>query len=238
MLLSGSSIVPVAGGIIIVLAIGAAVFIRMKKSPSSSDKKAAEDFIKGLSDTFYKTMIDIVNNADPKKFDNIEAFETDILEKIYNDIYEYTKAKLEEAAESDIISAMVLKVIDKDYIIKFVDSVFNNGNIESIIKDVWAKNFEEKVSEMEEVQDIAIGHDVDGNEIIYSGSDYNENFDEKNDLPLAEDEDIDQEALRKVIPPSDDEEPVYNEDTSEDESLFFFDKNGRKRDKKTGRYTK
>ena len=238
MLLTGSNIVPLICGIVVIIAAGIIIFLR-KTRPSSSDKKAAEEFIKGLSDTFYKTMLDIANSIDPKEFSNIEAFEESILKRIYSDIYDYTESKLKEAASTDIISAMVLKIIDKEYIINVIDTIYKNGNIENIIKDIWAKNFEEKVSEMESnIQDVAIGHDVNGNEIIYTGSDYNEDFDEKNDLPLAEEEEIDPEALSKVIPPSDDEEPSFNEDLIDEDDDIFIDKNGRKRDKKTGRYTK
>ena len=233
----------IIGGIIIILGFAVTFFVRLKLKSTKEANKSAEEFIKGLSDEFYSIMVKIIQNIDFSAIDisSLEEYEAMILEDIYSEIYDYTKSKLEEAAEDDILSTIALQLFTKKYISKFADKIFENGHVESLIKDSWSKYFESKINFIEGIQDVAIGHDIDGNEIIYSGDDYNEDFDEKNDLPVAEDEIIDQEALSKVIPPSDNEETPFNEDvieTDEDDLSYYIDNNGRKRDKKTGKFVK
>lgn len=234
--------VVITGGLIILAIFTVVTIIKMKLSNNAKGKSMAEDFLVSLSDEIYALMIKNIKEIDIEgfNFESLEEFEAKVLGVIYTSANSFVKNKIDELDEDAILPSVALKLLfDQDFVDKFTEEIFNNGHVEDIIKDAWSKYFQTKVESMEEnTEDVAIGHDVDGNEIIYSGPDYNEDFDEKNDLPLAEEEEIDPEALSKVIPPSDDEEPYYDEDVIEENEPFFIDKNGRKRDKKTGRYTK
>lgn len=264
--------ISIIGGIIIVL-IFAVVFI-YRTTKNNKNRQAAQDFVSGLADEFYKLILKEIKEFKIDNFDSIEEYTTELLNKIYNTIYDYTIKAAEEAAQTDALIALAISMINKDLIIKIVNQVIEKGNINDIIKDTWSKYFELKSNQIEEIPDESIGHDVDGNEIIYTGNGYNEDFDEKNDLPVVEEENIDESDLSNIIPPSDNEESPFNEDLimegepekpfldtenlniedaddlaisystdnnisdeNKDES-FFIDKNGRKRDKITGRYIK
>ena len=264
--------ISIIGGIIIVL-IFAVVFI-YRTTKNNKNKQAAQDFVSGLADEFYKLILKEIKEFKIDNFDSIEEYTTELLNKIYNTIYDYTIKAAEEAAQTDALISLAIKMIDKDLIIKIVDQVIEKGNINGIIKDNWSKYFELKSEQILEVPDESIGHDIDGNEIIYTGTEYNEDFDEKNDLPVVDKEIVNENDLSNIIPPSDNEESSFNEDIIAEEDIiessldinniniedtdeiaisystdnnisdenkdesFFIDKNGRKRDKITGRYIK
>ncbi len=240
-LLANNSLPVIIGGVVVLGLIILAFYIRLKTVPSATDKVKAEEFLKGLADTFYKKIIEIMNNIKIEDFSNLEEFEANALETIYDALFEYTESKVKEAAEQDIISALVLKALDKELIMKFLKSIIEDGNIEDKIKGLWDKHVEENIEELNNLEDVAYGIDVDGNKIYYTGEDYNEGEIDRSALPPVSDANFAPTADEKIIPPSDDENTYFDEATVEeidDENDVFIDGNGRKRSKKTGRYTK
>ena len=275
-LLTGSNTpiaVSIVGIVIVVGLAGLYYFVFYSKNKQKA-KDAANDFLSGLADEFYKLMVKEIKEFNIEEFDfeSLEDYEANLMKAIYDMIYDYTMKKLEDASKDDILTTLAIKMITREAIEQIADTVINNGNIKGLIKDTWAKYFENKVQGIEDTEDIAVGHDIDGNEIIYSGNEYNEDFDEKNDLSVVEDEIIDENDLSNIVPPSEDENTSFDEDVvmdgepekpyinpeerenpedlpigytdieaSEDDIedvSYFIDKNGRKRDKITGRYTK
>ena len=236
---------------VLIIAVGIAFFLIMNKK----EKNEAREFIIGLADEFYKLIINEVTkfNENIEKYETLEEYFDDLLEDIYNVIYDYTVGK---AYEVFGLNSIICKFITKEMINELVNQVIDSGNIKGLVRDNWSKYFEEKVTPLNEIEDVAVGHDVDGNEIVYSGNEYYEDFEEKTDLPVVEEEKVDEEALSRIIPPSDNENEEFSDDVVEDEQQeeitleysevetstddlpYFVDKNGRKRDKITGRYTK
>ena len=209
---NNGSIIAASIGIVLVLAGFFYAFIASKRDKNA--KEEANKFLTGLADEFYKLMVKEIKefNIEEFNFESIEDYQSTIMTALYDMIYDYTKGKIEEASDGDLLTALAIKMLDKETITKVAESVFENGDINGLIKDTWAKYFENKVKDIEDVEDISVGHDVEGNEIVYSGNEYNEDFDEKNDLPVVEEENIDQNDLSNIIPPSEDENRAFDED--------------------------
>ena len=256
-------------GIVLILGIAGFVFYLSRHN----SRKITIDFLNGLADEIYKLIVQTIKDFKIDEFDieSLEEYEAEVLKKLYNTVYTYVMDEMKsKASENDSpITYAMLALLKQEDVDKLLMSVYENGNAKILIKDAWAKYFENKVDSIESTQDVAIGHDIDGNEIIYSGNDYNEDFDEKHDLPVVEEEIINQDDHRVIIPPADTEnapitddlvmegepeKPYIKQDTpieedlpisytetnvsEEDDLPYFIDKNGRKRDKITGRYTK
>lgn len=144
-----STLVTVLGGVV-VLGLGVlAFYIRLKKNPSAADKQEAEKFLKGLEEVFYNKMIDIVNTTNFIEYHSFVALETDILNKIYDAIWEYTQKEMEEAAKSDILTAMALKALDKKNVLAFVDRLISMTDVRDQINTKWSDSFKVKISSME-----------------------------------------------------------------------------------------
>ena len=258
-------------GIVLILGLFGFGLYKVFIVDKSKAKKLLEDFLNGLADEIYKIIVQTINDFKIEEFDfeSLEEYEAKVLEQLYKTIYEYTLKKANEAAsdENSPITFKMFDLIEKEDIDKIIEHVYNNGNVKILIKDAWAKYFESKVDAMEEeVQDVAIGHDIDGNEIIYSGDGYNEDF--VDELPAAEEDIINEDLYRAVIPPSENEsinddlvmdgepeKPYIKTEIESEEDLpisyidtdipmettdlpYFIDKNGRKRDKITGRFVR
>ena len=128
-----STIVTLIGGLIIIAAIIAAVYIRFKTNPNAIDKNLADEFLNGLRDVFYYKMLDIVEGFNIEEYDSLEEMEVSILRDIYETLYSYTEEKMKEAAKEDIITAMALKVLSRQYIEAFLDKVMEETGIKSKI---------------------------------------------------------------------------------------------------------
>lgn len=226
----------IIGGIVILAAIGAAIYYRYKNQPSEEDRINAEKFLEGLKDNFYSKMLDIVNNINFKDYSSLEEVEVSILSEIYEALWIYTENELKVAAEKDIVTAMVLKVINKEFVDKFVDGIIEKNNIKNIITDGWAKFFVSNNNTIEEAEKEA--------ETKFVGDDYNEvSYDE--DLPAAEPKVIEEVELVNLNPPTDEGTELDPETDSsvevyeeEKEPETFLDKNGRLRYKSNGRFVK
>lgn len=224
-----TNIITTIGGIVILICIIIAMVIRYK-SKQSFDKNLATKFLDGLSDTFYNKILDIINNTDFSAFNSLEELESSILNDIYDSIWEYVEEQLKDSAKTDVLTALALKFLNKDFVNKFVDNIIESCNIEWKIESLWADkhNFEEKVKEIS-----------DNDKSKFVGSDYIENYSGVS-LEAAKEEEIPQEELDKLNPQKDEEEKL---DPDNDESVEIIeddevvvDSNGRKRNKKTGRY--
>ena len=144
-----NTLVTALGGIIVLSLIIVAFVIRLKRNPSNSDKQAAEKFLKGLEDVFYLKMVEIINNTDFLEYHSLISLETDILNKIYDAIWEYTEKEMQKAASEDIITTMVLKVLNKKTVSTFIDRLIIMTDINDIINTKWSDSFKVKISTME-----------------------------------------------------------------------------------------
>ena len=90
-------------GLIIVAIIITAVII--KHITVENNKEEAKKFLNGLSDEILNTMITIISQFDPNLYPNAEAFEKDVLKRIYEVTWDYSSNKcLEAYNENNIFS--------------------------------------------------------------------------------------------------------------------------------------
>ena len=132
-----STIVTLIGGLIIIAAIIAAVYIRFKTNPNAIDKNLADEFLNGLRDVFYYKMLDIVEGFNIEDYNSLEEMEVSILRDIYETLYSYTEEKMKEAAKEDIIR----QEIDKDIAnIERLAAAFEQSR-ENILSSSDSQNF-------------------------------------------------------------------------------------------------
>lgn len=223
------------GAIIILAFILLAIFIQFKFKKSTKSKNDALDFLNGLADTFYEKMLEIISNIDLSKYSSLEEAEADIITQVYDCIWDYVNETLKD--EKNIISISVLKIINKDFVIKFINSLMETKNLSEQIKNLWVTN---QIETAKSVFEDSVKEDEEKQKQFSDSSKYNDTFDES-DLDPVSNTEIDEKELEKLNPPKDEEED-YNPETDEsvevipEEESFFFDKNGRKRDKSTGRF--
>jgi hypothetical protein len=227
-----TGIIIVSGSIIVVGGITAAYFI--KKSIDKKNIKVAKEFLDKRSDTIYTKMLNRLSESfNETDTDNLIQYRASVTESLIKDIYDYIYSEV--VLYTSLSKGAKKKILNKDFLSNHVINIIQDSNLNDIITDKWSSMFEEKVEELSKEEDVAKGIDVDGNEIIFEGDDYAEDFDTK-DLEAAEPEEIDMEEMSKVIPPSESDEVTYVEELADEET--FIDKKGRKRSKKTGRFVK
>lgn len=239
--MNSTALLTVIGGIIVVALIVAAIVIRFKNNPTAYDKELAKNFIEGLGDTIYKKIVNIINNIDFSIYESLAELEVDILTQIYDEIWVYVEGQLEEAAKDDVLTALAIKVINKEYVDKFIDGIMEQFAVNDTLSTSWDDHMEKMVGDIEK-EDERIQDEYNDPE------QYNESF-ENEDLPLAEevvptDEEISSLSLN---PPSEEAEVYEDGDESVEvleeteevvaaEDNFLVDEHGRKHDKETGRY--
>ena len=225
-------ITSIIGGILILAFVIVAILIRLKNKPTQADKDSAKQFLEGLEDVFYAKMIDIVTCLDISKYGTLEEFEADILSNIYESVWKYVEEQLSDQAKTDVLTALALKVLNKEFVDSFVAALITKYNINDKINTVWVSNFEEKCKSIEEAETES--------STVYTDSElYNESFNDE--LEKAKEVVPTEEELAALNPPTEEEEVYSDEDESveliEDDE-YYYDANGRKRDKATGRYVK
>lgn len=218
----------------VTLVVGATAIFIVKDSIDRKNLKIAKEFIKKRSDTIYSKMLDkLSKNFNETDTDNLLQYKANIKQSLMEDIYDYIYS--ETVLYNSLSKGAKKMILDKELLSDYLNSIIDDSNINDIITNKWSSMFEKKVEELSKDEDIAKGIDIDGNEIIFEGDDYAEDFDTK-DLEAVEPEEIDMEEMSKVIPPSESDDITYDEELADEET--FIDKKGRKRSKKTGRFVK
>lgn len=221
--MDNSMLLSTVGGLIITVFVIIAIVIRLKSN--TNGEKSAKLFLEGLSDTFYNKIVDIITNIDIDSYTCIEEFQASVLNDIYDSTWDYVEAQLAESSESDIVSTMMRKVLNREFVSKFVDNIIDTYQIQDKLDSMWKNKSEEKKDEnlQEEFED---------------SEKYIENL-SNDELEPAKEIQPTEEELAALNPPSD-EEKEYNpeEDNSVEiiEDDVFIDGNGRKRSKSTGRF--
>lgn len=223
----------IIGAILLVICVIVAIVIRGKSNkPTVADKITAKEFLEGLSEVFYNKMLEIVNTVDITKFDSIEELEVSLLSDIYSACWTYTEEQLAEHAQEDILTAMVLRIIDKDFVTKFIDELINNKEINRMISEMWDSKFEVVSEEVIE----------EDNKLIEEFSNTEEYVEEFNENVLEEAKEVipTEEEIAVLNPQLEVDEVEYDPETDTSveviEDDVYIDENGRKRSKSTGRF--
>lgn len=208
--MTSDSLLTVFGGIVILVLIIIAVVIRLKNKPiTEEDQKSAQEFLEGLSDTFYQNIVDIINNIDFQNYQSLPELEVDILNTIYDNTWNYVEEQLKDISKTDVLTALALKILNKEYVEKFIDGIIEKYDINNKISEAWNKYFSEKEKEVIE-EDKKLQEQFSDDEKYITEESTSE------DLSPVEKEEPSEEELKNIIPPSE-EEPDY--DASSDDSV-------------------
>lgn len=205
-------------GLVIAAICAFAVYYKTKKD--SDNQEAAEKFLEGLADTILDTIMTIIHQFDPSHYKNVEDFEKDVLKQIYDTVWDYLSVKSQEAYYDNIIVKAVLNILDKQFILDFIDGLLVRDNIYDVIRSAYAA----PVIESGEIE-------TEDEKMIEEFSNQEEYFEnvEPCDLAPAEEEVVDESGLN---PQKDEGEPISDDDTSIEEVspsniLTKKDKNGK-----------
>lgn len=249
-------------GIIVIAVIVTIVYFYKKRHPSEQDKEWAYKFLESLSDYMYKETLDIIATTDYTQFNTIAEASTFILERIYGTVWVYVESKLNEASESGVMPKLAVSIINRKYVENFIsvmlDKIDLNSKIEKAFNNPKTLDVEKMIEEDKKLS------------IKFSNeNEYFENGEAKvEDLPKTEQTDEDvlkydrdpvvkyqedpdtyQEVKQDIIPPSEEEVPLSEDDdtieivddsalTEEEKAAgIHFNKNGIKIDKH-GRFVK
>lgn len=225
--MESNTIVTLIGGLVILGLIIVAITIRFKTKQSADGEKQAKEFLNGLSEVFQYEMIEIVNNFDFKLYNSLEEAEAAILLSIYETIWEYVSLELEKISKNDILSALTVKVLTKDFVSNFVSNLMTNNKISEKIEEHWVEKVKNINDEVEKI-DKELQVEFDNPELYHEEVDVS-------DLPVAEvKEEV--EEPENIDSEQDYDPEMDNSVELVEDDKYFYDKNGRRRDKETGRF--
>ena len=233
-------LVPIIGIVFLAAIIAFVVVILVKKS---KDKKTANEFLEGLSDDIINnSLIPLIATFDISLYDSLQEFESAVLTSIYNVSWNYVQNKVAEiqAEDQDVYTKAIYTLLCNK---KFVDSFISNIIDNFIIKEIEDK-YNNEINMADEENKIESIENED-KELADKFSDQTQYIESSEDDDIAKyvDDDIDNviEPINKEINPQVDEEEELK---PEDESIevldddIYFDKAGKARSKKTGKWVK
>jgi hypothetical protein len=189
------------GGVVLLILIAAALFFMLR----NKDKKKAAEFIEGLGSAILDITFETIANANPSQDPDytLADFEAELISNIYDKVWDFVSKEAEESAEIDVITKTILKYIDKDMVVKFIDKMFKEKDIQSKIMDhyrIGRAGIEEKAEE----------EDKDLEKEYSDQEQYNETVDEDKDLNPAEEKEPTEEEKAAINPPKDEEDETYD----------------------------
>ena len=183
------------GGLVLLVLIITAIVIRRSSDSYKNGKESATSFLASLTNTFYSSIIEIINGIDLSSYSTLIEFETDVLSQIYDKMWDFVEGQIAEAAKTDILSAVALKILNKDFLTKFIDDLIEQNQILDKIMDRWN-------SKIETTSESMVEEDKKLQETFSDSKQYNEES-SYNDLPPVEETVIPEEELSKLNPQTD-----------------------------------
>ena len=179
-----------------------------------NNKQAAEEFLSNLTQEITSIALNIIDGFNPDDYETIEEFELGILNTVYDKLFDYVLHEIENSKDIGAITKAVAKKIDKDFVVAFIDNLFNKKDIINVIESRYTG------------EAIAIPDDVEAEdkslEKKFDSDEYNDKEISVDDLPsgeieLTEDE---QAQIAALNPQKDDEEELAPDN---DSSLEYED---------------
>lgn len=183
------------GGLVLLVLIITAIVIRRSSDSYKNGKESATSFLASLTNTFYNSIIEIINGIDLSSYSTLIEFETDVLSQIYDKMWDFVEGQIAEAAKTDILSAVALKILNKDFLTKFIDDLIEDNHILDKMVDRWN-------SKIETTSESMVEEDKKLQETFSDSKQYNEES-SYNDLPPVEETVIPEEELSKLNPQTD-----------------------------------
>lgn len=199
------NLITIIGGII-VLGIIIGVTTLMIKKRNNDDTQAAIEFLDGLGDELLAIVIKTIKEIDPSTIDTVEEFEVIVLNAVYDNAWDYVKEQINTKLDDDSLMKTIINIIDKDYVIKFIDTLCEKAGITESIQGEYAA-YQLSVNNPEE-EDKALAEEFADEEKYHS----EEVTDE--DLAPAEDPVHTEEEIAALNPQRDDEEEFDSTDES------------------------
>lgn len=127
-------LITIIGAILVLAIIITVVALIIRKKNNDTNGKAALEFLEGLGDELIKITVSTLMQIDPSKVDSIEEFEVTVLNAVYNNAWDYVIDEMNAALDDDSLTKAILNMIDKDYVIKFIDALCEKSGIHDKIQ--------------------------------------------------------------------------------------------------------
>lgn len=200
--MDGNLITIIGGIIILAVIIGVAALVIKKRN--NNDDQAAIEFLEGLGEELLKIVVKTVKEVDPAEIESVEEFEIIVLNNVYDNTWDYVAAEIEKL-DDDSLLKIIMSIVDKEYVIKFIDQMCEKAGITDSIQGEYAA-YRMSVNKPEE-QEAAMVEEFSDDEK------YHEEVNDE-DLAPAEDPVHTEEEIAALNPQRDEEETFNVEDES------------------------
>ena len=139
-------------GVVVLLALLVYVYMRTKSNQKAESK--LNEFFDGLADTFKKIIIEDIERVDLSNFHSIEMLQIEMLNKLYDELWDYTMGCMTKLhSTDDVLYAVVKKVISKDKLMAYVTIIYESAPVQeklaSILEAAFKKSNESLLEEEE-----------------------------------------------------------------------------------------
>ena len=235
-------------GFIIIVGI-IVVAVSVKKS---GDKQKANEFLEGLSNELKNLILKVIRSFDIADLDNLNEdtiinIETSILKEIYETCWNYVKnvAEKNSQEDQDFFTQAVLALLEnKDFVEKFIRKLIESESLTQTIQGK-AEMLEQKIVDEKMVD--SVEEDTELQEEFSDQDKYIEELKDEDQTHGEVAEEPTEEELSKLNPQVDEPEDLdpdndisieVVEDTTNENEDIYYDKSGRPRSKKTGKWVK
>ena len=183
------------------------VFVIVMELRKSSDKKAAINFLQDLGDEILDVILRTISETSPKDFKSLEDFNNYLVDKIYNQVWNFITVKASSDDVIDKVTKAVFTYVDGDTLVKFINDIMEqNGITDKIANDFAAYS-------IEECSDSIVEEDKKLEE-EYSDKDQYVETSNDDELAPAEDKAPTEEEIAAINPQREEEEDFNAEDDS------------------------
>ena len=183
------------------------VFVIVMELRKSSDKKAAINFLQDLGDEILDVILKTISETSPKDFKSLEDFNNHLVEKIYNQVWDFITEKASSDNVIDKVTKAVFTYVDGDTLVKFINDIMEqNGITDKIANDFAAYSIEEGSDSIVEEDKKLEEEYSDKDQYIETSND--------DELAPAEDKAPTEEEIAAINPQREEEEDFNAEDDS------------------------
>lgn len=183
------------------------VFVIVMELRKSSDKKAAINFLQDLGDEILDVILRTISETSPKDFKSLEDFNNHLVEKIYNQVWDFITEKASSDNVIDKVTKAVFTYVDGDTLVKFINDIMEqNGITDKIANDFAAYSIEEGSDSIVEEDKKLEEEYSDKDQYIETSND--------DELAPAEDKAPTEEEIAAINPQREEEEDFNVEDDS------------------------
>ena len=230
-------------GVIVVIGILFVIY-RIRKT---GDKQEAEDFLQGLSEELKNLILKVIRTFTLDDLINLDknsiaTIENNILKAIYETCWNYINNVVENNKDQDFFTQAVLALLEnKEFVEEFIRKLIDSECLQSIIHAkasiLLEKSVEAKMVETEK-------EDKELQEEFSDQEKYIEELKDEDQTHGEEAEEPTEEELTKLNPQVDEPEELDPENdpsvevVEDEDNDIYYDKSGRARSKKTGKWVK